>query len=59
MSVFLALFTTKSIGHDGLHQTSAEVRSLREATNRTALGFAFGNCVFALSMCIVRGFHER
>lgn len=38
MSVFPVLFTTKSIGHRGLHQAYADVRSSREGTCCVARG---------------------
>jgi hypothetical protein len=54
-----AVFTTKSIGYRGLHQTSAEVPSPREETLCTACDSVSVGRIVVLCLCNVPGFDER
>ena len=59
ISVLPALFTTKSTGHRGLHQTPPELRSAREETLCTVRGFVSGGRNAAIRVCNISRFDER
>ncbi len=59
ISVLPALFTTKSIGHRGLHQTPAQVRSPREETLCPVRGSVSAGRNAAVRVCNIPGFDER